>query len=101
METCSRKRATELIHSPNPPRSLRVLDHLVIKNSNIESLPELEVNGDLIIQNCVRLKALPPRIKVAGRLVIDACDQIEVIESKLIVNGETAINDCANLREIR
>lgn len=101
MKTCSAQQALRWIESSTPPQTLCVSEHLVIQGLSIVSLPELEVRGDLVIQNCQQLKALPARIKVMGRLVIDACDALEVLDSDCTTHSSVIINSCAELYEIR
>jgi len=62
---------------------------LVLRGSPIEFLPKnlTEVNGDLVLNECVNLKSLPNNLTVNGSLDLGGCTKITSLPSGLKVKG--------------
>ena len=74
---------------------------LVLHGSPIEFLPKnlTQVNGDLILDECVNLKSLPDNLTVNSDLVSMGCKNLKSLPSGLKVKGNLDLRD-TNITEL-
>jgi hypothetical protein len=75
--------------------------NLDLRQSSIEFLPKnlTQVNGDLMLIECVNLKSLPNNLTVNGRLDLEGCKNITSLPSGLKVKGFLDLRD-TNITEL-
>jgi len=74
---------------------------LVLRDSPIEFLPKnlTQVNGDLILDECVNLKSLPDNLTVNSDLVLMGCKNLKSLPNGLKVKGNLDLRD-TNITEL-
>ena len=75
--------------------------NLYLNGSPIEVLPKnlTEVNGDLVLNECVNLKSLPNNLTVNSDLVLMECKNLKSLPSGLKVKGDLDLRD-TNITEL-
>lgn len=83
------------------PSAVHVPEDLRLRDDAITSLCDaLCVDGDLNLEGCTSLAALPPRLVVRGRLVIDGCVAIRELPSTVREVFGFSAQDCHMLKSI-
>lgn len=69
--------------------------------TDLTALPEkLSVKGDLKLNRCSRLKALPENLSVGGNLTLRNCSHLKALPENLSVGGDLVIILCIHLKAL-
>ncbi len=78
--------------SSAPSAAAPLRHRTVISDADLRSLPDdLQVDGDLELQNCPRLEGLPTGLRVSGDLVIRGCARLRDLPTTMHVGGALKI----------
>lgn len=75
--------------------------NLNLSESTIESLGQLkEVNGNVYLEGCIKLKSLENLKKVTGNLIVNYSYYLETLGNLETVDGHLDLRVCRNLKSL-